>query len=333
MNVAHRFSFSWLTARGLLVMACLSFAWIPVTAQETAAARPADEAVSTRPDYQIGPGDLIALSVAGLKQFDRSARVSNSGKIHVPHLGVIKVADMTPAQLQSTVAALLRERGLVKDPWVYVRVEEYRARPVYILGEVLLPGQFVIKDEMYLTDLITLAFGFNEFATPVGYLYRRRADADALPPGEAAVDEAILIDFKALNEGRRPDLNYKLQGGDILYVPQRRKEHFFVVGDVGKPGAFEITYEESRILLSQAVSKAGGPLKTAKMSKTVVARFGADGALQQIPVDFKAVLEGRQPDFEVRADDIVFIPGSTAKTLGYGLLGAIPQVVSQNTAR
>ena len=118
-----------------------------------------------------------------------------------------------------------------------------------------MPGQFVIKKEMYLTDLIALAQGFNEVASPVGYLYRRHPDAGNLPAGEAQPDDAIAIDFKALNEGRNPELNYRLRGGDVLHVPQAPKRNFYVVGDVRRAGAFKI--DGDNLLASQALSLAG----------------------------------------------------------------------------
>ncbi|MEZ5317453.1 MAG: polysaccharide biosynthesis/export family protein [Vicinamibacterales bacterium] len=295
------------------------------------AATDASQAPDTAPDYQIGPGDMLKFSVSGLGMFNVSARVSNTGKVHIPYAGVLKVAGQTPHQVEALVADTLKTGGLVKDPWVTVTIEQYRAQPVYILGEVSDPGQYVIKDEMYLVDLITLSGGFNEVATPTGYLYRRRTDANGLPEGEAAPDEAIEIDFKALNEGTRPDLNLKLRGGDVLYVPQRRRDFFFVVGDVLKPGAFEIRWDAQAVLASQAIGRAGGPMRTAKLSKGVLVRSDAEGHREEVPVDFKAILEGRQADITMRANDVLFIPGSTAKTLAYGLLGTIPGMVERNT--
>jgi hypothetical protein len=46
-------------------------------------------------------------------------------------------------------------------------------------------------------------------------------------------------------------------------------------------------------------------------------------------VDFAAILSGKQPDFKVLPNDIIFIPGSKYKTLAYGLLGVVPQTVQQ----
>lgn len=295
----------------------------PVSAQEAAPA--VDPAPPVRA-YRIGPGDLLSLRVTGEPIFTRTTRVSNSGKIHMPHVGILRVSDLTTSELEAELARQLRERGFVKEPWVTVRVEEYRSQPVYILGEVILPGQFVIRDEMYLTDLIALSGGFNEVASPVGYLYRRKPDAGDLPPGEAPADEALPVDFAALNEGRNPELNVRLRGGDVLYVPQRRQEHVFVVGDVVRPGAYK--RDDKRLLASQALAMAGGPLRTAKLGRGLIVRFDANGARQEIPMDFGAILRGRRPDIPIEADDILFIPGSRAKSFGYALLGFLPGVVS-----
>ena len=50
---------------------------------------------------------------------------------------------------------------------------------------------------------------------------------------------------------------------------------------------------------------------------------------RETKVNFKALLSGRQPDMEVQPNDIIFIPGSAAKTLGYGMLGMLPSLASE----
>jgi polysaccharide biosynthesis/export protein len=294
--------------------------------------RPAQAAgANSAADYRIGPGDVLYISVLGMNELNQTIRISNSGKIHVPHLGVMKVNDKTPSELEALIAAQLVQRELVKKPWVQVRVVEYRAHPVYILGEVMQPGQFLMKDEMYLSDLISLAAGFNDVATPVGYLYRRAIpQADAEGKGSLDIsqsEEAIEIDFRKLYDGSKPELNVKLRGGDVLYVPQRKQNYYFVVGDIQSPKAYEISFQQE-ILASQAIAKAGGPLKTAKLSKSILVRYEQDGSRKEQTVDFGAILKGRKPDFPVRPNDIIFIPGSSAKTLGYGLLGVLPSAAA-----
>lgn len=326
-------------AAGIAVVAAALLSGSPVLAQEPGigaqveSADPGLASAGVAPaDYRVGPGDLLAISVSQIQQLGVSSRVSNSGKLRVPRLGVMKVTDMTTAELEAEISKQLKERELVKDAWVSVRVTQYRARPVYILGEVMMPGQFVIQQDMYLVDLLTLAGGLNEVATPVGFLYRRKPNAGELPNGEAVTEEAIPIDFQALSEGTRPELNLKLRGGDVLYVPERRKKYYYIVGEVNGPGFFELaSAAEGTLRLSQAIAKAGGPLRTAKMSAGILVRKNAAGERQELPVDFKAILDGRQPDELIQADDIVFIPGSSVKTLAYGFLGILPNVAASQS--
>lgn len=282
-------------------------------------------------DYRIGPGDSLSISVFGHYEFNQTIRVSNSGKIHVPYLGVLKVIGMTASRLQAEIARQLVQLDLIKEPNVQVGIEEYRAHTVYILGEVIMPGQFLITNDMYLMDLLSLSQGFNDVASPVGYLYRTAMDTPGSNSNDAkresSTDEAIEIDFKQLYDGTNQELNVKLRGGDVLYVPQRRQTYFFVVGDVRLAGAFEIQFNQ-QLLATQAIAKAGGPNKTAKMSKGMLVRYNQNGGRQEQPVDFKAILEGKKPDFQVLPKDIIFIPGSSAKTLAYGLMGIIPRIAT-----
>ncbi|MBN1568196.1 MAG: polysaccharide biosynthesis/export family protein [Acidobacteria bacterium] len=312
---------------GAILLTLLLFAQI---AQEM----PAQQSKETQaeifgPDYRIGAGDSLAISVLGSNEFDQTIRVSNSGKIHVPHIGILKVVGMTPFQLQDEIERHLIKQDLIKEPQVQLHVAEHRAHTVYILGEVILQGQFLLTRATYLTDLISLASGFNEVASPVGYLYRKPLEISN--PGvvdgtkEPSTEEAIEINFQQLYDGTKPELNVKLRGGDVLYVPARKPTHFFVVGDVLWSGAYEIPFSQ-QILASQAIARAGGPRKTAKLSKGMLMRYSQEGERQEIALDFNAILRGKDPDFPLMPNDIIFIPGSSAKTLGYGLLGIIPRL-------
>jgi polysaccharide biosynthesis/export protein len=292
-------------------------------------AAPANPAEGTSPrsmDYRLGPGDVLKIGVYGVPELGRSTRISNSGKLHFPGVGVMMVAGMTQGDLSEEITKRLRESGQVKNPVVEVVVQQYRAQPVYILGEVMMPGQFVISDEMRVLDLLTLAAGFNEVASKTGYLYRRKLkDPNSASPSPEATseDEAIPLDFPAITSGSHPELNLALRGGDILYVPVSPKKRYFVIGEVFKTGVFDLDSDE-HLLASAALARAGGPQPTAKLTKGFVVRYKEKGEREEIAVDFGAILHGKKQDFEIHANDIIFIPGDAVKTLGYGLLTNLP---------
>ena len=65
------------------------------------------------------------------------------------------------------------------------------------------------------------------------------------------------------------------------------------------------------------------------MGSGFLMRHDEAGVRQAMPVDFKAILEGRRPDIPVQAGDIIFVPNSAAKTIGLGLLNMLPRLAQQ----
>lgn len=283
------------------------------------------------PNYRVGPADVLSVRVLGLEEYKQKTApwievtVSNSGKVGLPYIGILKVVGMTVKEVEAEIARGFRERELVKDPQVTVGVQAYRSQTVYLLGEVAQAGQYYMREDMHVMDLIGLSLGVPTEGTM--YLYRRVA-ADTTSggqPGETALGPAIPLDIQALAEGTRPELNMKLEAGDILYIPYNRPKYYFVTGDVLSPGSFEMPPRRD-LMISEAIAFAGGPTKTAKASKGILIRFDEQGQRQQLEVDFTAILEGRTPNFAVQPNDIVFIPGSQTKTFAQGFLRFLPNI-------
>jgi polysaccharide export outer membrane protein len=265
----------------------------------------------------------------------QTIRLSAGGEITFPYLGTVVAKDMTASELEETLAKQLREKNLIKDPQVLISVVEYHAKPIYVLGEVDRPGQYIMTQQLYLMDAILLAGGLDFTAARYGFLHRRDETSEPLPESSITIkpttfvaapgSQVVKIDLRPLKEGHVLDPNPALHAGDVFLVPERKVELCYVVGDVGRPGAFELP-EAQDLLVTQAISSAGGPTKTAKMSEGILVRYSENGERREIPVDFAAILNGREPDFKVQSDDIVFIPGSAAKTVGYGMLNVIPRI-------
>jgi len=292
-------------------------------------------------EYQLGPGDLLAVSLHGMDELDSQVRVSNSGKIHLPFLGVMSVFGKSPTDLELDIAKELAERDLVKEPWVRVEVLQYRSRPVYCLGEVMQPGQFIIPYNFTLLDLITMAGGVNQDVKNggYGYLYRRRvgskASADSPPeiPDESEVSyDVTRIDLGPLVRGEDPNLNIRLQGGEVFHVVLFPDDIYYVVGDIAQPGDYDLPRGEP-ILATQAILAAGGPTRTAKAGESILIRTSESGERQELAVNFEAILMGKAPDFSLQAGDIIFVPGSGVKSFAYGLMGVIPSVTARAVQR
>ena len=293
-------------------------------------------------DYELGAGDRIQVGVYGapdLSQLLQSVVIPTSGVIALPVIGEMKADGLTAEELEGAIATRLKDQGLIEQPEVLVTVTDYQAKPIYVIGEVDNPGQYVMSQPWTLTEAILIAGGLDVAASRYGYLHRRVSPGPlpAAPPPRATTDpespapgyEVTRIDLQALKEGGILDPDPVLNVGDVVVVPAAKVELAYVIGDVYSRGGIVLP-ASGTLPVSRALA-AAGPTRTAKMSEGIVVRYEANGTRKELPVNFLAILQGQKPDFEIKANDVVFVPGSNAKTLGYGLLTSIPQIV-QNAA-
>jgi protein involved in polysaccharide export with SLBB domain len=111
--------------------------------------------------------------------------------------------------------------------------------------------------------------------------------------------ETILVDLESLSRGTGTG-SLRLQAGDTIHVlPAAR---VFVSGEVKEEGA--VSWREG-MTAWQALSKAGGPTRTAKLKGAYILREGST-----IEVDLKAVKQGKAEDVMLRPDDQLVVPES-----------------------
>jgi polysaccharide export outer membrane protein len=289
-------------------------------------------------DYQMGAGDRLQVEVFAapeLSQILQSTTITSAGTIALPMIGDVKAAGLTAEELESEIGERLKRNALIERPEVLVTVTEYESKPVYVIGEVDNPGQYVMSQPWTMTEAILIAGGIDWTAGRFGYLHRRlsRETAPAAPPPATLANpekpgpgyEVIRVDLQPLKDGGVLQPDPVMQTGDVVVVPAAQNEMAFVIGDVYSRGGIVLP-SSGRLSVSRALS-AAGPTRTSKLSAGMVVRYEPNGTRKELPIDFLAILEGRQPDFEIKANDVIFVPGSNAKTLGYGLLMSIPTIV------
>jgi len=279
-------------------------------------------------DYQLGPGDVLEIRVVEHDELTETLRISNSGELSYPMVGLIRLAGMTVFDAENAIATCLREAKLLEQPDVLIFIAEYQAKPIYVSGAVVNPGQFVMAQELTVAEAILLAGGLAFNAADEGLVHRRRTTgggADSAPTTAALAGatrpdvETIKVDLAPIKQGRFLESALPLKAGDVLVVPELRMRPFYVVGEVIDPRNF--FYPPGRTLtVSQAISWAGGPTLTAKMSHGILVRFDEQGRRTERKVDYAAILRGKQEDFPIQPHDIIFVPGSRVKNFYQGFV-------------
>jgi polysaccharide biosynthesis/export protein len=147
----------------LFIIAVIWFTFLgPVNAQQ----QTTDHSTPSRPygdtDYQLGPDDIIEVSVYQEKDLGATVPVRPDGKISIPLIGEMPASGKTAKQLQQEITVKYTE--FIAAPAVTVVVKEVNSPKVSVLGEVKNPGVYKIKDRATLLDAIAMAGGLTEYA-------------------------------------------------------------------------------------------------------------------------------------------------------------------------
>jgi polysaccharide export outer membrane protein len=281
-------------------------------------------------DYLLGPGDTLEVTVFGIPDLTKKELTLDSeGKVYLPFINEVQLMALTPREAEVKIATLF-EASVMKNPQVSVSVKEYKSQFINILGAVLRPGTYQLTRRTFLVDALAMAGGLVPEKADSKALVHRAALVSSTPAEKVAgveKRETLEVNLAQLLEKGDITLNVPIYAGDVISVPERVERFYYVLGDVNRGGAFEIRKGES-ITLTKALASAGGLMTTAKSSKTTIIRQNPDGTTRQIPMDATKLLKGQIPDMMLAQNDVVFVPGSTTKTVGRGVLNSIGGVLT-----
>jgi polysaccharide export outer membrane protein len=233
----------------------------PVTAA-TATAAAADTAPV--PEYKLGPGDVVHVTVYQNPDLSLDARLSDGGVISYPLLGAVRLGGLSVGDAEKRLAQGLQQGDFVKSPQVTVVLMQARGSQVSVLGQVNKPGRFALElAGTRLSDVLALAGGITpnlggDMITVVGTRggkpFRQQVD---LPQVFSSAD-------------RHDDI--VLQGNDVVYV--ERAPLIYIYGEVQRPG--QIALQRGMTLL-QGLAAGGGLTQRGTEKGIRVHRRGANG--------------------------------------------------------
>lgn len=159
------------------------------------------------PEYVIGAGDMLQVSVWKEPDLTNTLPVRPDGKISLPLLNDVQASGLTPMQLGASITEKLKK--FVADPRVTVVVTQINSQRIYVLGEVLHTGSMNLLPNMTVLQALATA-GFTQFAN-TGGIYVLRS--------ESGKQQKIPVKYKKLIKGDAIDQNLALKPGDTIVVP------------------------------------------------------------------------------------------------------------------
>ena len=158
-------------------------------------------------DYKIAPNDLLDVEVFGVPELKRTVRVSSTGHVSLPLIGLVLVAGMGPADAEALIASQYASRYL-QDPQVSVFIREFTTQRITLDGAVVKPGIYPLTGQITLLRALALAGGGAPLADLENVMLFR-----LLPDGRTQQER---YDVLKIRKGEAPDP--LLQGDDVVVV-------------------------------------------------------------------------------------------------------------------
>jgi polysaccharide export outer membrane protein len=160
-------------------------------------------------DYQIGPGDVLHVSVWGEPTASvNGAVVRTDGKISLPLIHDIYILGMTPSSAEKAIAEQLGR--YVNNPDVAVIVGAINSKKVYITGQVKREGTIPYSYQMRVMQALSEAGGLTPYAKKKKIYVLRNEDGQSFK---------LPFDYDAVLRGEHMEMNIPLKPGDQIIVP------------------------------------------------------------------------------------------------------------------
>lgn len=299
------------------VLAALAFVSLAVADTRM----PADSAPEP---VMLQENDEIAVHSLQVKEIaDKTFRLDQNGEINLPLAGIVKLGGCTPRQAEKVVMNALK--SYYRDPDVEISVTSFHVESLSVLGSVAKPGVYPLKGKMDLREAVSAAGGISGDAGPTLILTRQGAYGPIPNPGARQLvsgESVVEINAHDLFQSQTASDNILVKPHDVISIPAAQL--VYVVGNVKRAGGFPLGGRPNLTVI-QALALAEGFDPRAAPQKARILRRGSSSE-EQIPVDMKKIMAGKEEDIVLRPNDILYVPSDAVKTITNRTIEAAIQI-------
>jgi polysaccharide biosynthesis/export protein len=199
------------------------------------------------PNYRVGPGDELLLILTGDIEAAYSLDVTREGFIFIPDVGQVQVSGLSIAELQDVLYSRLGRvySGVTRSPNASTRfqvtVGQLRTNQIFVTGDVLMPGSYVVSSVSGVFNALYQAGGPTESGSFRNVEVHR--GGTILP-----------VDLYSFLIGGSGEADVRLETNDRIFVPPAGIQ-VRVEGAVRRPATYEMKAGED---LLDVIRFAGG---------------------------------------------------------------------------
>lgn len=158
--------------------------------------------------YLVKPGDTLQISVWKEEDLFHAVIVRPDGGFSFPLAGDVQAAGKTVDMIRQELSRKLTR--YIPDLVATVMVTAFDGNKIYVIGQVLNPGAFVMNPRIDVMQALSLAGGTTPFASLNDIKILRRRDGN---------QSVLEFRYNDVARGRNLEQNILLQNGDVVVVP------------------------------------------------------------------------------------------------------------------
>jgi protein involved in polysaccharide export with SLBB domain len=217
--------------------------------------------IAYSPNYMLGPGDELELTIYGLQSANYVLKVRPDGNVEIPYAGLVQASGMRIAGLEAKIRQKLIDRGYRPlqngQTELNLVLSKVRSIQVHVVGAKE-PGTYTVPSVATALHVLHEAGGPGELGT-----YRAI---------EVIRDGKVLstLDIYEFIVTGSTESNVALRDGDVIRIPvyQRRVN---MMGEFKRPGLFELRDGET---MNDALTYAGGFTEGGYRGQVLIFRVG-----------------------------------------------------------
>lgn len=293
----------------------------PEAATEASAPQPAPVPLGPIGGAIIYPEDVLDVYFFDVPELSRDYTVDTGGSITVPLLAKpVRAAGLTADQLARSLEESFRQSGRLSHPQITVTVKQSRRSVVTVEGAVKSPQAVPVIGATPLITVLSLCGGRSDDAGTMVTVTRSELAMHEMAKRGATPAPTEKVQYKQLADPNNPVSKVEVWPGDRVSV--ERAGLFYVLGQVGRPGGYNLKSADEQVSVLQALALAGDVTGVAQNKAMLIRKDAAapDGR-REIALNLKSILQGHSPDRTLQADDILYIPASGGKKAMHTVAG------------
>ncbi|MDI6743906.1 MAG: SLBB domain-containing protein [Thermodesulfovibrionales bacterium] len=235
-------------------------------------------------EYVVGTGDEVNILLWGRVNAQYNLIVDRNGNITIPHVGPIQVAGMT---FEKMATHLIQQSGQIVGTNINVTMGALKSIPIFVLGDVRMPGAYTIGSFATITDALLIAGGPTDIGTMRNIELRRK---------DKVVTTFDLYELLLRGDKSKDRM---LQAGDIVFVPVT-EQIVGIAGNVKRPAIYELNDKKN---LQNLFELAGGIIPTAYTQQIQIERIVKNE--RQIVIDINDKDLTKAKDFILQDGDLI----------------------------